>query len=254
LRGGSGGPGTARFTECLVENNALRAAGVLGGVLHAAASSGSVLLSERLSVVVERSLFTDNTIDSSRATDTTAGLFSTRESWMQRDSTHVLVQNSTVHGNTLSGPIDATVAHGNFVFVNSTITDNLGKNVTAGARPLRGSISAHHSVFAGNTAGTLACTAADALQIGGRYNWFDHAQQCEASSDAHSTFGGDPELGPLADHGDFTWTRAPLDASPLIDAGDATCSAGARPSTRDDQRGAARPLGRACDLGSVELH
>jgi hypothetical protein len=243
----------ARFTECIIAGNELRAASVLGGALQVAANGFVGSRGLPLGAIVERCLVSGNAVEALSAAELTSGLFSTREPWTREDRAQVLVQNSTVHGNVLGGPLDTTIAHGNFAFVNSTITDNLGDGVAASARPLRGVISAHHSVFTGNTAGTLACAERDAQPIVGRYNWFHNPQRCEASHDVHSTFGVDPELGPLADHGGYTFARAPLEESPLIDAGDDTCAAGPRPSPRSDQRGAPRPLGAACDLGSVEL-
>ncbi len=58
---------------------------------------------------------------------------------------------------------------------------------------------------------------------------------------------GDPKLGPLADNGGLTRTRALLTGSSAIDAGKA---AGA-PST--DQRGVSRPQGSGYDIGAFEL-
>lgn len=58
-------------------------------------------------------------------------------------------------------------------------------------------------------------------------------------------------LGVLADHGGTTWTRLPLANSPAVNSVTAgtvgLCDAGAV-----DQRGIARPVGAACDRGSVE--
>jgi CSLREA domain-containing protein len=59
--------------------------------------------------------------------------------------------------------------------------------------------------------------------------------------------GVDPLLGPLADNGGPTQTRALLVGSPAIDAGD---NSGC-PAT--DQRGVARPQGSACDIGAYEF-
>jgi hypothetical protein len=56
--------------------------------------------------------------------------------------------------------------------------------------------------------------------------------------------GVDPVLGPLANNGGPTDTRALLEGSPAIDAGGA-CSA-------TDQRGVARPAGGGCDIGAFE--
>jgi hypothetical protein len=57
----------------------------------------------------------------------------------------------------------------------------------------------------------------------------------------------DPLLGPLADNGGLTPTMALLPSSPAIDAGD---SSACLPM---DQRGVARPMGVACDIGAFEL-
>jgi hypothetical protein len=56
----------------------------------------------------------------------------------------------------------------------------------------------------------------------------------------------DPMLGPLADNGGPTMTMALMPGSPAIDAGDTA----AAPST--DQRGYARPVGLAADIGAYE--
>jgi CSLREA domain-containing protein len=58
--------------------------------------------------------------------------------------------------------------------------------------------------------------------------------------------GQDPSLGPLANNGGFTETHALLAGSLAIDTG---TNAGCPTS---DQRGASRPQGPTCDIGSVE--
>jgi hypothetical protein len=58
--------------------------------------------------------------------------------------------------------------------------------------------------------------------------------------------GADPLLGPLADNGGGTDTMALGPGSPAIDAG------GNCPPPATDQRGIARPLGAACDVGAFE--
>lgn len=55
-------------------------------------------------------------------------------------------------------------------------------------------------------------------------------------------------LGELLDNGGETLTHMPLAGSPVIDGG--TCFGG---GLMVDQRGAARPVGNACDIGAVEV-
>jgi hypothetical protein len=55
----------------------------------------------------------------------------------------------------------------------------------------------------------------------------------------------DPSLGPLGDYGGATHTVPLNSGSPAIDAGN-NC-----PAT--DQRGVARPIGQACDIGAYEF-
>jgi hypothetical protein len=55
-----------------------------------------------------------------------------------------------------------------------------------------------------------------------------------------------PQLGPLADNGGTTANYLPAPTSPAVDA------ALACPAPADDQRGAPRPRGPACDIGAVE--
>lgn len=62
---------------------------------------------------------------------------------------------------------------------------------------------------------------------------------------------GNAGLAPLNDNGGLTLTHALLASSELIDAGDnAVCAA--MPVNNLDQRGESRPIGSACDIGSVE--
>jgi hypothetical protein len=56
----------------------------------------------------------------------------------------------------------------------------------------------------------------------------------------------DPRLGPLADNGGATRTRALLSGSPAIDAATSDGCPGR------DQRDVSRPQGAACDIGSYE--
>jgi hypothetical protein len=81
---------------------------------------------------------------------------------------------------------------------------------------------------------------------------FDDDGTC--ATEASDISAADPMLGPLADNGGNTQTRAPLAGSPLIDGADAFPSCNGT-----DQRGVLRPMDGGgdptafCDIGAVEL-
>ena len=63
----------------------------------------------------------------------------------------------------------------------------------------------------------------------------------------------DPLLGPLQNNGGPTQTHALLSGSPAIDAGEIpSCTDNLGAPITNDQRGAARAVGPACDIGAVE--
>jgi CSLREA domain-containing protein len=102
-----------------------------------------------------------------------------------------------------------------------------------------GNITARNTIIAG---GVPNCTGGPLNSFGGNV---EDADACglDADSDQVAT---DPLLGPLADNGGPTLTRALLEDSPAIDTG----VAGNCPPT--DQRGQPRPQGVACDVGAYE--
>jgi hypothetical protein len=108
-------------------------------------------------------------------------------------------------------------------------------------------------VFSGNDV-----PAGEACRYGaefrGHHNWFNNRQGCERISDVDTVVSGDPGLLELADNGGFAQSRQPGADSPLIDAGDSTCSSSAGSDGLDvDRRGQPSPQGLACDVGAVEL-
>ena len=73
----------------------------------------------------------------------------------------------------------------------------------------------------------------------------------EDGSCATSALSVDPKLGPLVLTGDLP-RHDLLSGSPAINAGDNTVCMAA-PINNLDQRGLSRPIGVACDLGSIEF-
>ncbi|HSD88220.1 MAG TPA: right-handed parallel beta-helix repeat-containing protein [Kofleriaceae bacterium] len=154
---------------------------------------------------------------------------------------------------------------------NSTFTNNSGQ-----ASPVvnnNATLTVAHNTFAGNTAtdssrggaftqysgGTSTwtnnllannngpsgnCSVAGTLVSGGGNLGFPDSSSC--LFDTAGDLAVDPLVRPLADNGGPTLTIALGAGSPAIDA---AATAGC-PAT--DQRGVARPLGTACDIGAVE--
>ena len=163
------------------------------------------------------------------------------------------VVNSTFSNNT------STAWHGGAMFLtdgvvtisNSTIVGNNSPGGTAGGLMVATfgapvTVTLENNVIADN--GTYNCQVeggANAVltSLGGNVN----------TDSSCAPIGSDQIVGPggalvdvLADNGGPTLTHALLAGSPAIDG-----AVGACPAT--DQRGVARPLGGACDAGSVEV-
>jgi hypothetical protein len=240
-----GGALTATVRDSELTSNTVDAAELSGGLLFASAETGGAAR-----VLFERSLIAENSVAGGEG-DFTRGLVET-------DGASVVFQNSTIHGNTIrGGRYHAGSFAGDLTFINATVTDNLTSDARNMTQPIVGTIHAYHSVFSGNTGDPhhkcLEYPYVWAASVQGHHNWFNDPQGCARGEDEHSTYGRDPVLLPLADNGGSTRSRAPDAASPLIDAGDATCSTdGAAAMLTTDQRASTRPLGM-CDLGSVEL-
>ena len=133
----------------------------------------------------------------------------------------VTVGSSTIFGNS------ADEGGGIFNFVSSLILDNTivagNTAATAGTDIAGGFTSNDHNLIGDST---------DVVFIGGSGN--------------HDLYDVDPLLGPLQDNGGPTETHALLVGSPAINAGDASLTV--------DQRGFARPVGPATDIGAYELN
>ncbi|MBI5383215.1 MAG: hypothetical protein HZA90_00865 [Verrucomicrobia bacterium] len=116
-----------------------------------------------------------------------------------------------------------------------------GASYAASLRSRSGSVTELLNTIVGNPASTSNCLG---VILDRGHNLASDGSLALTSPDSMEYV--DPLLGPLADNGGPTLTMAPAPESLAIDGGDpATC-----PST--DQRGVARPVGTACDIGAVE--
>jgi predicted outer membrane repeat protein len=182
------------------------------------------------------------------------------------------VQVSSLAGNSASNVGGGIFTNGGTAIVQaSTFSGNSASNYYGGGIYNElGMLTVQASTFSGNSAtesgggiynaGTLALTdaiIANSLSGGDCRNWGiisanDHnliestgGDACDLTDGAGgSLIGVDPLLSALGSYGGGTQTFALLPGSPAIDAG-ANCLAA-------DQRGVARPVGAACDIGAFE--
>lgn len=170
--------------------------------------------------------------------------------------------NVTVSGNTAGGGGAQGFGGGIFTnepgtttLLNSTVAGNSAANgsggnlstsdVPGGAAVLDGTIALRNSIVAAGTAaaGSENCNGDGFTSQGHNV---ESTNQCGAAT-AGDQRNLDPLLGPLADNGGPTQTRALLAGSPAINAASNTGCPGA------DQRGTARPQAGVCDSGAFEL-
>jgi len=153
--------------------------------------------------------------------------------------------NSTITGRSGSG--------GNAVFCDASSSVSLRFCTIAGNRtPLASApavtgaaITVESCILANNTDGSGSASCAPEVRSLGHNISDTAATDCQLSGvgDLIST---DPRLGPLASHGGPTQTMPLLSGSAALDAAQGS----ACPPT--DQRGVARPMGPACDIGAFE--
>lgn len=118
-----------------------------------------------------------------------------------------------------------------------------GLNNGAPGSPFR----VHNSIVALNAATGSGSNCQGSLTSQG-YN-LENASTCgfTGAGDSRNT---DPVLDGLSNNGGPNQTMALFPSSPAIDTADPSCPAGGDEAT--DQRGVARPIGRACDKGAFE--
>ncbi|NJL06725.1 MAG: hypothetical protein HC911_17850 [Chloroflexaceae bacterium] len=155
----------------------------------------------------------------------------------------VLVENTTIQGNTAVRGGGVYAVDGAATIILSTITDNVATTTSTG----RGA-----GIFSGSGATVVleqSIVANNAVfgDIASRgYNLF--TQSSVSGSVSTDLLSSDPLLGPLADNGGPTETRLPGAGSPAINAVPSEVC-----FSTSDQRGVARPQGAACDIGAVEV-
>lgn len=160
------------------------------------------------------------------------------------------IENSTISGN------QATAGSGggiylynlyNFALHHVTVAGNSASGSGGGVFVNSGTLPVDNSIVADNTAGTDADLANDS---GGSFDLsFDLVETpgtANITDSGGNVLSQDPQLGPLQDNGGPTQTHLPAITSPAVNAGSSAFTV--------DQRGQARPVGAAVDMGAVEVN
>jgi hypothetical protein len=165
------------------------------------------------------------------------------------------IQNSTISGNDarLGGGVFSYNNRGNSVTIDSStiaFNDSGDRGGGGGLLIAGGSATVSNTILANNKSTTAGqnCSVDQSTDPGAAINSagynLENATDCGFTKDGDSQ-NADPLLGQLDFNGGGTRTHALGQGSPAIDTGDPECPA-------EDQRGAPRPQGPACDTGAFE--
>ncbi|MEO7198405.1 MAG: choice-of-anchor Q domain-containing protein [Solirubrobacterales bacterium] len=155
--------------------------------------------------------------------------------------------DSTIENSTLDGSLGyafQTSTGSSSTVRASTISDNGSGGLIASDFAAASEIVVSGSILSGNTTNCNTVGASTITSGGGNV---EGANDCgfAAANDLANT---DPLIGPLANNGGLTQTRAIPANSPAVDNFAAGC-----PPPATDQRGRSRPQGGACDSGAYEF-
>ncbi len=160
--------------------------------------------------------------------------------------------NSTISGNKAVLNGGGIVAAGEVHITNCTISHNtVGSG--GGALWVRNHVNIENTIISNNASWGGDCVIFDSGSHQGKGAIGTNSNNLIADGSCDADFSGDPMLGPLADNGGPTLTRALLPGSPAIDAiAVVSCT------LPTDQRGGLRPIvqtspGTPCDIGAFEV-
>lgn len=176
----------------------------------------------------------------------------------------VVIEASTISGNSTNANGGGTRALRSFTLVDSTVAFNVA-SAGGGSAGNGGGIAqetdgagfvVRNGIVAGNRVGSGAGTPRDCLAVGATpsVSAFDSLIQvpggCAVTGTSNVT-GVDPQLLPLGDNGGPGRTHLLAETSPAIDTGAATCLATDHIGTKRPRDGDGDAL-RECDRGAVE--
>jgi hypothetical protein len=243
LSGGTADQGGGLFVDSLTEASTISFSTISGN--QANESGGGVFSSSlKATLTIDSSTISGNTTGRSTAFGPGGGIFSDGD---------LQIINSTISSNHASrsgGGIYFNGFGNNPLLLRLTTVSNNTAGVEGGSilASLVAVTRLDHSIVANGVPQDLASEGAPPPTIMADYSLIESPGDALLVG-AHNIVGVDPLLGPLANNGGPTLTHRPLLGSPVINAGDP-----AIPSPpAADQRGFARIVGAAIDLGSVEV-
>ena len=162
------------------------------------------------------------------------------------------IENSTISGNQATagngGGIYLYNLYGDVVLRHLTVTGNSASGSGGGIFQNNGELPVDNSIVANNTAGTdndLGNGVEGGFALS--FSLIEDPGTANINDNGGNIFNQDPQLGPLQNNGGPTQTHMPgaTGVSPAVNAGNSAFTV--------DQRGQARPVGAAVDMGSVEV-
>ena len=164
---------------------------------------------------------------------------------------NVYLRNSTVSGNFTNGTGGGIrdKATDGLRLQHVTVTNNSAPQANGGGVDADGTTTAASTIVARNMGGDCQSPL-----VSQGHNLDSDGTCFGTSGNATDKPNTDPQLGPLEDNGGQTETHLPEPDSPVVDAAGtgSPCDAGGV-GFSNDQREFVRPVGEACDIGSVEL-
>jgi parallel beta-helix repeat protein len=254
---------TIVLDSCIIDSNLADLNG--GGVGIFARSGGTIIIQ-------------NTTVSSNRAfLSTRLGSGYGGGIWVDNDGGHIKLDQVTVSANVADidggGAWINSKSNDELAILRSTLTlnaadsDSNGTGNGSGVRIQRGNIRIDQTIVAANS-GVIAdvslepgATLNATHSLIGSNNGNGLTEAPLGAPDANGNLIGgsvhgviNPKLGPLANNGGPTLTRAPLPGSPAINAGDPAALAGQNGIPTSDQRGApfTRVSGGRIDIGAVE--
>ena len=256
--GGIYNEGNLILNNAVIRNNASTAqAGEGGGIynvgsliLNNSTVSGNISLPGFSSFGIGNSNGTV-TLNSSTVSGNTGGILNWNGSVTLNNST---VSNNTVTNGGGGGFVNVT---GTITLNNSTVAGNSNTSNTGGIFNNGGTVTLQNSILANNTSTVAGPDCSGTITSSG-YNLIGTTSDCTFTPTTGDKVGTaanpiNPRLSSLQNNGGPTFTHALLAGSPAINAGNpATPGTGGNACPTTDQRGVARPLSTACDIGAYE--